>query len=125
MPEHSPSPTPERAIYGYVLYLAAYVFFGVYIVWAYIPGDWLNAIGLTYWPQKYWAVSFPVYGCVAFLLAYPIYFGIILLNTPPLDSINLITDSHAQPAGRKAVIADSIPPIADMDISDVNRQLYL
>ena len=29
--EHSPSPVPERAIYGFVLYLLTYVAFGMFI----------------------------------------------------------------------------------------------
>jgi hypothetical protein len=37
VPEHSPSPTPERAVYGFVLYLLSTVFFFVYVLWLVVP----------------------------------------------------------------------------------------
>jgi phosphatidylinositol glycan class P protein len=37
VPEHSPSPTPERAVYGFVLYLLSTVFFFIYVLWLTVP----------------------------------------------------------------------------------------
>ncbi|XP_005089042.1 phosphatidylinositol N-acetylglucosaminyltransferase subunit P [Aplysia californica] len=123
--EHSPSPTPERAVYGFVFYLASFVGFVVYIVWAYVPDAWLHSVGLTYWPQKYWAVAVPTYFCVAVILAFIAYTGLIFLKTAPITDGRTITDS-------KAIIYDShvelqpnaLPPLRDLDISTVNRILY-
>ncbi|KAK3101404.1 hypothetical protein FSP39_003326 [Pinctada imbricata] len=91
MPEHSPSPSPERAIYGFVLYLIAYVIFGMYVIWAFVPLSYLNMVGLTYWPQKYWAIAFPTYLCVTFLLSYVCYMGLVCLRTTSMDSVHSIT----------------------------------
>lgn len=121
----SPSPTPIRAIYGFVLYLAAYVIFVVYVVWAYVPDGWLDAIGLSYWPQKYWAVAVPCYLCMLWLLAYPAWFGYIHLCTAHLDSTDLIRDEFTQAPRKDILSKDSTPPLADISISEVNRGLYL
>ncbi|KAL8602449.1 hypothetical protein ACOMHN_067645 [Nucella lapillus] len=123
--EHRPSPTPERAVYGYVLYLASYIGLGVYLVWAYVPDSWLTAVGLTYWPQKYWAVALPVYLCVLIVLFYITYLGLIFISTPPLTSVTIITDSHANTQDQSPVAPDAIPPLRDLDIVEVNRYLYL
>jgi phosphatidylinositol glycan class P protein len=42
LPEHSPSPTPERAVYGFVLYLLSTVAFFVYILWLAVPDSILQ-----------------------------------------------------------------------------------
>jgi len=67
--QHNPSPTPERAVYGFVLYLLATAGFGLYLIWLILPEDMLHAIGVgTFLPQKYWAVAIPIYLSVAFFL---------------------------------------------------------
>ncbi|KAH3818538.1 phosphatidylinositol N-acetylglucosaminyltransferase subunit P-like [Dreissena polymorpha] len=121
----SPSPTPVRAIYGFVLYLAAYVVFVVYVIWAYFPEQWLDTIGFSYLPQKYWAVAVPCYLCVLWLLAYPAWFGYIHLCTPALDSRTLITDEHSIAVSGDTMWPGETPPLSDLPISEVNRKLYL
>ncbi|BFY98480.1 hypothetical protein BsWGS_01520 [Bradybaena similaris] len=123
--EHSPSPTPERAVYGFVLYLASFVGFGLYIVWAYVPDSWLHSIGLTYWPQKYWAVALPVYFCVVIVLGCVVYTGIVLLNTPSLSDVRTITDHYAVYEPPATTNPNAIPALRDLHISSINRMLYL
>ncbi|GFO30651.1 phosphatidylinositol n-acetylglucosaminyltransferase subunit p [Plakobranchus ocellatus] len=122
--EHSPSPTPQRAIYGFALYIASSGLFGLFVVWAYIPDSWLHWMGLTYWPQKYWAVALPTYFCVVILLSYVAYMGLIFLQTSPLCDMSTITDSQAIYADDSPLHPDAIPPLRDLHISDVNKKLY-
>ncbi|KAK0060238.1 phosphatidylinositol N-acetylglucosaminyltransferase subunit P [Biomphalaria pfeifferi] len=125
--EHLPSPSPQRqrAFYGFVVYLLSFIGFGLYIVWAYVPDEWLHSIGLTYWPQKYWAIALPVYLCMIIVLSYIAYTGLILINTASLTDLNTITDNHSHYEDLTVMHPDSIPPLRDMDISVVNHLLYL
>ena len=67
-PDHSPSPTPERAVYGFVVYLLSTGSFLFYILWLIVPEDIFESLGITFLPQKYWAVAIPIYLSVAFFL---------------------------------------------------------
>ena len=130
MPEHSPSPVPERAIYGFVLYLSSFVIFFLYIVWAWIPDEWLHAVGLTYWPQKYWAVALPVYVCVIFLVSFPIYLGVVCLHSQSFDysQEKLLQKSEINDALQKDdhnFTNDEIPHLMDMSTSEANKLLFL
>uniref|UniRef100_A0A2C9L3F2 PIG-P domain-containing protein n=1 Tax=Biomphalaria glabrata TaxID=6526 RepID=A0A2C9L3F2_BIOGL len=98
---------------------------GLYIVWAYVPDEWLHSIGLTYWPQKYWAIALPVYLCMIIVLSYIAYTGLILINTASLTDLNTITDNHSHYEDLTVMHPDSIPLLRDMDISVVNHLLYL
>jgi len=126
MPEHSPSPTPVRAIYGFVLYLGTYFGFGVFILWAFLPERWLAEFGIIYLPQRYWVLAGPIYLCVTLLFTVIVYVAYNFMCTPSLDSIYTITDGHARysTAITSKTTSGVVPPLADIHISVVNRELY-
>lgn len=123
----SPLPAPERAIYGFALYLGSYVCLALYLVWAYIPQSWLYTVGLTYLPHKYWALAIPILSFAAILLAYLTFMAINFVITLPLCSINTITDKHAvvSVSAVKNLSAGAVPPLSDTHISEVCKELYL
>ncbi len=119
-PEPKNTPAPYRAIYGFVLWLVSYVFLMVYIVWAFISEEYLHFFGLTYWPQKYWAIAIPAYIFTAFLIfGLIIYPSVNLLITPPLCDVRTI-QINSTSAGTQG-----IAPVVDIKLTDVCGRMYL
>lgn len=56
----TPNPLPARGVYGFVLFLCSWFFFAVYLIWAFVPTPWLEAVHITYVPAKYWAIAIPL-----------------------------------------------------------------
>ncbi|XP_038061922.1 phosphatidylinositol N-acetylglucosaminyltransferase subunit P-like [Patiria miniata] len=126
MADINPSPTPERAIYGFVLYLSSIFGFALYCVWAFVPEKWLHSIGLTYWPQKYWALAIPTYISVGFVFVLVFFVAFNLINAPSLDSVKTVTDAQTRPVDPDTTLQPSAAPtVTDIPISEVNRRLYL
>lgn len=117
-----PSLVPERATYGFVSCLLCYVSFSIYLMWAYIPKSYQEWMGLTYWPNKFFAVAIPPFLCVLFLGSYVIYEGLIFINTAPVDSPDII--SNSQKEQYDCLSPETITPIEELSIIDVNKSLY-
>ena len=111
--EHSPAPTPSRAVYGFVMYLLSYSSLLLYLIWAMVPDYVLEWAGLDFLPQKYWAVAIPVYLSVLFFsFVLVIYPCLGMISTPSITDIRHVTDSHSV-YSNGAHIAGSVPSSYD------------
>jgi phosphatidylinositol N-acetylglucosaminyltransferase subunit P len=96
MAEHTPAPTASRSIYGFVVFLLFTTLFILYVLWAFIPLEIYESIGITELPNKYFALFLPILILTATtIFAFFIYPSFSFIMTSDIDSINTITDSHA------------------------------
>ncbi|GLG99003.1 Phosphatidylinositol N-acetylglucosaminyltransferase subunit P, partial [Gryllus bimaculatus] len=73
--------------------------------------------GVSYLPQKYWAVALPIYVGVSVAVFVFIYPALNLMLTPPFNDLRTICDSHAVDVNVKPK-QTGIPPVSDIPISD-------
>lgn len=100
VPRASPK-VPTYEYYGFVLYLFSSCCFLIYLLWSYLPSPFLHALGIHYYPDRWWSLATPAFLVV--LLVY-IYVALALYNTEyltlPLNSLETIVDD----AGKIAVV---------------------
>ncbi|KAI1082041.1 PIG-P-domain-containing protein [Whalleya microplaca] len=98
VPRASPK-VPTYEYYGFVLYLFSSLTFLVYLLWSYLPSPFLHALGIYYYPNRWWALAIPSF--IVMLLVY-IYVALAAYNTEiltlPMTSLETIVDGAAQVA---------------------------
>ncbi|KAG4302430.1 hypothetical protein PCK1_001266 [Pneumocystis canis] len=115
---------PTYEYYGFVLYLGSSIVFGVYIIWSYFPVSWLDAIGITYYPERWWSLTLPSYLIITIIY---IYFALIGYNTkvltPKLNQMECITDLYAK-VSSSVNIKPTSDAVIDLPIGEVSFLLY-
>lgn len=103
LPPTSPK-VPTYEYYGFVLYLASTLAFIIYILWSYLPSPFLHALGITYYPNRWWSLAIPAW--IVILLIF-IYVALLSYNveylTLPLGSLECMVDE----AGNVAILDES------------------
>lgn len=98
VPRASPK-VPTYEYYGFVLYLFSSFTFLMYLLWSYLPSPFLHALGIYYYPNRWWSLALPSF--LVMLLVY-IYVALASYNTEfltlPLTSIETIIDDVADVA---------------------------
>ncbi|KIW18139.1 hypothetical protein PV08_02427 [Exophiala spinifera] len=98
LPPTSPK-VPTYEYYGFVLYLASTIAFLMYILWSYLPSPFLHAMGVTYYPNRWWSLAIPAW--IVMLLIF-IYVALLSYNveylTLPLASLECMVDEAANVA---------------------------
>ncbi|KAI8961954.1 PIG-P-domain-containing protein [Daldinia sp. FL1419] len=96
VPRASPK-VPTYEYYGFVLYLFSSLTFLIYLLWAYLPSPFLHALGIYYYPNRWWALAIPSF--LVMLIVY-IYVALAAYNTEiltlPLTSLETIVDEAAK-----------------------------
>jgi len=125
-PEHSPAPTPSRAVYGFLLYLLGQGSLLLYLVWVLVPDHLLLQAGLDFLPQKYWAVAVPIYVSTLFfvlvLIVYP-SLGPILTHTTGLQVVFTPDQHSVYPDTRQPTTEGEVPPVYDIPEAELRRYL--
>lgn len=118
------SKAPQVEVYGFVGYILSFVVFGLYLLWAYLPEHVLQDLGITYYPNKYWAIAVPCWTCVAVVYGVIVYVCITFIRNPSLDSKHAYTDELAEGNSARGDLyifdGNGVPPIADIPLSHVN-----
>ncbi|KAL7620685.1 hypothetical protein AAE478_009680 [Parahypoxylon ruwenzoriense] len=98
VPRASPK-VPTYEYYGFVLYLFSSLTFLIYLLWSYLPSPFLHALGIYYYPNRWWALAVPSF--LVMLIVY-IYVALAAYNTEiltlPMTSLETIVDEAAQVA---------------------------
>lgn len=84
-------------IHFFVSWITSFIAYAIYLFWAFMPESVLLALGITYYPSRYWALAIPSYVIVTTLTYVAIYNAINLAVTPSLDALCTMRD--AGPAG--------------------------
>ncbi|KAJ9151971.1 PIG-P-domain-containing protein [Pleurostoma richardsiae] len=96
VPRASPK-VPTYEYYGFVLYLFSSLAFLIYLLWSYLPSPFLHALGIYYYPNRWWSLAIPSF--LVMLIVY-IYVALAAYNTEimtlPLSSIETVVDEVAQ-----------------------------
>ncbi|KAI0409883.1 PIG-P-domain-containing protein [Xylaria palmicola] len=96
VPRASPK-VPTYEYYGFVVYLFSSLTFLIYLLWAYLPSPFLHALGIYYYPNRWWALAIPSF--ITMLIVY-IYVALALYNTEvltlPPTSVETIVDEAAK-----------------------------
>ncbi|DBB10161.1 TPA: hypothetical protein ACH3X3_001741 [Trebouxia sp. C0006] len=130
MPAGASQGATSIEVYGFTAWITTGVAYGAFLCWAYIPERCLQALGISYYPDKYWALAVPSWICVAVVAAYWAYESWNESLVPPLESLSNIQDVYSKsPAnlGLPSIVqdcSDSVPPLADADMSIISRYMY-
>ena len=84
------------ALYGFVAWIAVHVCFTIFLLWAYTPDRLLVSLGVTYFPDKHWALALPCWTLVSLLTAVVLYATYNAMRRPGLESLSNIVDEYTR-----------------------------
>mmetsp|Transcript_19052 Transcript_19052/g.53336 ORF Transcript_19052/g.53336 Transcript_19052/m.53336 type:complete len:135 (-) Transcript_19052:3-407(-) len=111
-------------VYSFVSFVASILAAVAWLVWAYAPDEVLAALGVTYYPDKWWAIALPTYLVATLFFVGYTYVALNMMAGCPLDSADMIRDPSTEVTSVLFGAAGEIPDIKDIDLGVINRVLF-
>lgn len=111
-------------VYSFVSWSASIVAFFAWLLWALVPDDALRAWGVTYYPDKWWALALPLYGVVVAIFVVYAYVALNMMCSCPPDSVDIVRDGSTRITTELFGRPGEIPDVRDVDMATVNAYLF-
>lgn len=95
--ELDPQTTKVIEVYGFVGWISTFLAYIGYLLWAYLPESLLHEIGVSYYPNKYWALAAPAMLLLSVISYSTIYGSIGFFVNPHLNSYETLDDHYSKP----------------------------
>ncbi|OBA24396.1 PIG-P-domain-containing protein [Metschnikowia bicuspidata var. bicuspidata NRRL YB-4993] len=111
---------------GFFMYVLSAVALTMFVMWILAPHSVLLSLGISYYPDKYWAQAIPMY---FLMLMFYLYVLVTLYNnevqTLKLDDLRVFTDEHSvSPEDPVDWLWKAPSGVWDLPIGLVNEVLY-
>ena len=90
---HGASRTEVAAFVGMIL---SVIFFLTYVAWAIVPDSVLISFGISYFPNKYWAIALPLYFMMLGFFTVTCYIAMSMYYNPDLNDLRLAEDKFSK-----------------------------
>ena len=115
------------SIYSFVAWIATFVVYTVFFLWAILPYDFIYQYGITYYPSRYYAIALPAYIIVVYFVVNLSYIGWNMLNTLEPEDYGTFRDPHGSKSASPMYVRcggkDGIPNMGDIDPMQISKLL--
>lgn len=117
--------TPQAEYKGFAAHVLALCALALWLLWAALPDRLLHALGVWYYPSRWWAVATPAWVLALMVFGYVALFAANTeLETLPLGDRRCVVDDSAVVANNPRYLYQPTNGVWDLPLSEVNRVLY-
>ena len=114
------------AVYAFVAWISTLVAYVVFLIWVFTPEQVLHHYGITYYPDRYYALALPCYFMVSCIFICFLYMGLNMMNTFDPDDKRTVDDNYSIKGPNDFVKLTKqngycVPDISDMDVCVVTE----
>lgn len=111
--------------YSFVAWIASLAVYICFFLWAFSPSDVLKALGITYYPSRYYAIAIPCYVIVTYLFVNISYVAYNMLYTVDPADFRSFRDKGDHPKAttmcQQFSSGEGMPDIGDINSLELSK----